>query len=131
MSSKERIYKPLTNKQYQRWQTLMEIGYKVCRCHQLPQRSFFYHGMQFPVCARCTGILSGFIVVGPLVTIFTFGNMYVSLGLVFLMCLDGGVQLFTRYESNNWLRLITGTGFGYAIFSFIVHIILMIIKLSS
>jgi uncharacterized membrane protein len=29
-------------------------------CHQLPARSFFWDGHQFPVCARCTGLyLSG------------------------------------------------------------------------
>lgn len=29
-------------------------------CHQLPDRSFFLDGRQFPVCARCTGLyLSG------------------------------------------------------------------------
>ncbi len=29
-------------------------------CHQLPERSFFWDGHQFPVCARCTGLyLSG------------------------------------------------------------------------
>lgn len=29
-------------------------------CHQKPERSFFWDGHQFPVCARCTGLyLSG------------------------------------------------------------------------
>ena len=25
-------------------------------CHQRPERSFFWEGHQFPVCARCTGL---------------------------------------------------------------------------
>lgn len=25
-------------------------------CHQIPDRSFFWAGQQFPVCARCTGL---------------------------------------------------------------------------
>lgn len=127
MSSK----KPLTEKQYRRWQKLMKIGYKVFHCHQLPERSFFYHGMQFPICARCFGILLGFVLIGPIVTIFTFGNMYVSLSLIFLMCLDGFLQLFNILMSNNIRRLITGMGFGYAIFSIIVHIIVKIVLLCS
>ena len=108
--------KPLTNKQFSRWQLLMKIGYKVCHCHQLPERSFFFHGMQFPVCARCTGILLGFFILGPVITIFTFGNMYVSMGLVLLMVADGVIQMFTKYESNNIIRVITGLGFGYGCF---------------
>jgi uncharacterized membrane protein len=31
-------------------------------CHQIPERSFFIAGHQFAVCARCTGIYSGFTV---------------------------------------------------------------------
>jgi uncharacterized membrane protein len=28
-------------------------------CHQLPQRSFYFQGVQLPVCARCTGLYAG------------------------------------------------------------------------
>jgi uncharacterized membrane protein len=30
-------------------------------CHQIPERSFFIKGHQFGVCARCTGLYSGFM----------------------------------------------------------------------
>lgn len=102
---------------------------KAFRCHQLPERSFFYKGMQFPVCARCTGVLLGMFLLGPIITIFTFGNMYVSLGLLFIMIFDGFLQLKIKYNSNNFKRLITGLGAGYAVFSFIVHIIVKFIYL--
>ncbi|RGF93239.1 DUF2085 domain-containing protein [Ruminococcus sp. AM54-1NS] len=35
-------------------------------CHQRPDRSFFFHGWQFPVCARCTGVLAGQLVGIPI-----------------------------------------------------------------
>ena len=37
---------------------IFSIGSLIC--HQKPERSFFWDGHQFPVCARCTGLyLSG------------------------------------------------------------------------
>ena len=39
-------------------QLASEIIYAVggLICHQRPERSFFWAGQQFPVCARCTGL---------------------------------------------------------------------------
>lgn len=118
-----------TNKQYKRWQKAMLIGNKLFRCHQLPERSFFFHGMQFPVCARCTGIALGFFLVGPIVSIFYTGNLILSLVLIFLMVQDGLLQLFHVLDSTNFRRLITGLGFGYGTFSLILFGIIKIIEL--
>ena len=44
----------------------MEFGKKM-GCHQIPERSFFFKGYQFPVCGRCTGVI-----IGEIVTIILF-----------------------------------------------------------
>ena len=109
----------------------MLIFGKVFHCHQLPDRSFHIKGIQLPLCARCTGILFGLVLVGPICCVFLPINMYVSLGLVLLMFIDGFTQFKGWRKSNNILRLITGIGFGYAMVSFIFHIIKMIMYLAS
>ena len=43
----------------QRWIFWMEFCGKYARCHQMPERSFFLGSYQFPLCARCTGIMLG------------------------------------------------------------------------
>src|SRR5512143_3341817 len=48
------------------WEKARVIGYALC--HQLPDRSFFIHEHQTPLCARCTGMYLGF-----------------SIGLIFLI----------------------------------------------
>ncbi len=45
-------------KQDRIWVKLMEAGARL-GCHQMPERSFFYKGYQFPLCARCTGVFAG------------------------------------------------------------------------
>lgn len=35
-------------------------------CHQRPERSFFLHGRQLPVCARCTGLYAGAALAAPI-----------------------------------------------------------------
>jgi len=83
-------------------------------CHQRPDRSFFFRGYQFPVCARCTGVLLGqtlsiiFIIIGfsPNIIICVIGAM--------IMFIDWLIQYKFNIESTNLRRLITGTmcGFG-------------------
>lgn len=88
------------------WIKAMEIGKKL-GCHQKPERSFSYKGYQFPVCARCTGIIIS--------TLFTYGlysNRQLSIGISVLflsaMVCDGLLQHFGIKDSNNARRFVTG-----------------------
>lgn len=81
---------------------------KLVTCHQKPERSFFYKGQQFPICARCTGIYVGFLIM-PF-TLFNIIQLSFLFSLVIILpsFIDGFIQSQTTYESNNWIRLITG-----------------------
>ncbi|WP_108961509.1 DUF2085 domain-containing protein [Leptospira ellinghausenii] len=86
-------------------------------CHQIPERSFTYKGSQFPVCARCTGVIIGqlFAIISIISVPIRFGVItYISLMLPALI--DWTIQEFTKIKSNNLRRMVTGTllGFGYA-----------------
>lgn len=86
-------------------------------CHQLPERSFFYHGKQFPVCARCTGVTlgqAGAILAAALKIPVSFG---LSVFLLAVMGADWCLQAFRIRESTNPRRLITGICGGFGLFS--------------
>jgi uncharacterized membrane protein len=81
-------------------------------CHQLPSRSFFWRSYQFPLCARCTGVLLGSLLGIPL--LFFIRPSWSFLFLFLPLILDGGSQLLGWRSSNNFLRLITGMLSGIA-----------------
>lgn len=99
---------------------------KYWGCHQMPERSFFIRGYQFPVCARCTGIIIGELVALLLSVVYQKYHILI-LTMLFPMLLDGTIQFFTQYVSNNTRRLITGILFG---FSFLYSILMLIIHIS-
>ena len=92
-------------------------------CHQRPDRSFFYQGKQFPVCARCTGVFIGHcaalllfcfrIVLSPLLCIVLLSTMGV----------DWGIQECGIRESTNRRRLITGILGGLGLYSMYLYAI--------
>ena len=84
-------------------------------CHQRADRSFFIKGKQFPLCARCTGMLIGYIA-GITIAVITKCE-YRMYFLLFLtpMIVDGGIQHFFGIDSNNIRRLITGVLSGIGI----------------
>lgn len=82
---------------------------QIVACHRKPERSFFYKGKQFPVCARCTGISLGYLVI-PMVTfnLFTI-SIFWCLVLLIPTYIDGFSQAFLKnYESTNFRRVVTG-----------------------
>lgn len=94
-------------------------------CHQLPERSFFAMGHQFPVCARDTGMYLGFIVSFALIVLLDRGRrrsglpprhlMVVGLLLFASMVFDGVTSYAGLRETTNTIRFLTGFGAGYAL----------------
>lgn len=76
-------------------------------CHRLPSRSFFYRGVQFPICARCTGICIGYVI-GIILALFKVLPFFYALILIIPMIIDGSGQLFNKWLSTNYRRLVTG-----------------------
>lgn len=89
-------------------------------CHARPDRSFYFRGKQFPICARCTGELVGMIVCIPTLIFWGCPSFGIVLLLMVPLIIDGSVQKLTSYESGNIRRLITGILFGMAlVFTFV------------
>lgn len=102
------------------WQSFLELIRTIGNesgCHQRPERSFFYKGKQFPVCARCTGVF-----VGHTVAVFLFFlKKQIPLGkcclLMGIMGVDWGIQELGIKESTNRRRVVTGFCGGLGLFS--------------
>jgi uncharacterized membrane protein len=101
----------------------------------MPERSFFWKGKQFPVCARCTGIHLGYLTF-PLFmfNVFTL-NIWWTVALILPTYIDGLTQAFFKRESTNILRVMTGLMAGIGGMSLVAIIgkfigdqILLIIK---
>ena len=109
------------------WEKIRLLGYAVC--HQIEARSFFYHDLQSPLCARCTGMyLGGLLSVAFQARMGRRGKfppawVMVILGLLFLWFGLDGLNSFLHffpafshgYQPTNLLRLLTGTGVGLGV----------------
>lgn len=116
------------NKRDKIWIKSMDWCSKYWGCHQLPERSFFIGKYQFPICARCTGIILGYIIS------FIYSILYAKLNIVFAICFlipmafDGLLQFLTDYISNNAKRFITGILGGFGVIQIVKNIMLFIIE---
>lgn len=113
-------------KSFRIWLKLMDFGEKI-GCHQMAERSFFFKGYQFPVCARCTGVLFGELVALILLLCSVKMNIILALALLIPMGIDWGLQHIKVLMSDNIRRLITGTlggvGLTFVYFNMIILII--------
>ena len=81
---------------------------KLSFCHRIPERSFFYKGKQFPVCSRCTGIHIGYLTFPLFLFSYLKFNLLFTMIMILPPYLDGVLQAYSKWESNNFLRVITG-----------------------
>lgn len=122
LEMKQEVSETAAKKRDDRWIFWMEFCGKYARCHQMPERSFFLGSYQFPLCARCTGIMLGRMLA---ILLFPFVLLPLRTALILLPVLmlplpiDGLTQRFTKYRSNNLKRVITGILWGFSTFTFI------------
>ena len=84
----------------------------ICGCHCRDDRSFYFRGRKFPVCARCTGMLAGWVA-GCATYFFTRIPLRWLVVMILPLIIDGTAQQLTKYDSRNTRRLVTGVLFGY------------------
>lgn len=105
------------------WRRTMYFFHKYWGCHQMATRSFFFKGFQFPLCARCTGILVGEIVACLLLLCNIHIDVFIAVLLICPTVLDGMIQLLGKYESTNFKRLFSGLIAGIGLIFILAHVI--------
>lgn len=107
------------------WKSVVKLIYEIgdCSgCHQLPERSFFWKGHQFPVCARCTGVAIG-QAFAVFIAFIKDIPLKISILCLSIMGIDWGIQELGIKESTNYRRLFTGILGGFGLFSIYASII--------
>jgi len=109
------------------WLKWMKIGEKT-GCHQRADRSLFFKGYQLPVCARCCGVILGYMIAVP--SFFLFGFLMIpSFVGSSAMLIDWLLQAVNIKKSNNVRRIITGIIGGFGILSIQLFVIQKIFKM--
>jgi len=87
-------------------------------CHQLPERSFFIAGHQLAVCARCTGLYVGFVLVLMLYPLVRSLRVTTTPDRKFLfwaavpLVVDFSLTFFGIWENTHTSRFLTGLLLG-------------------
>ncbi len=101
-------------------------------CHQASNRSIQINGKALNICSRCTGLFAGLLI--PALLFFIEIPFVAILLLGVPLIVDGLLQQFSSYQSNQTKRLISGmlfssvlavivTGFNYLILTWVSQII--------
>lgn len=106
---------------------LMTLG-EISGCHQMPERSFFFRGKQFPLCARCTGAFVGYTA-GLLCFAFFRLSPYICASFCAIMFIDWFVQRIDLLESTNVRRVVTGALCGFGLRQLTLELYLFLLKL--
>jgi uncharacterized membrane protein len=92
-------------------------------CHQRIEKSFFYNGHYFMVCARCTGIYTGALITS-FISLFTLHKLSESIKILSIAAIPMIIDVISTttgiYSYNKFLALLTGIFFGSAVFAYIL-----------
>lgn len=94
-------------------------------CHQIFERSFNCNHLQLMVCARCTGIYFGALII----SLFNLLPISISISKRFLfyaslpLIIDVLLLNMNVYQYNKMVSFITGNIFGASVFIFIFEIL--------
>ena len=95
-------------------------------CHQEPERSFFIAGQPLAVCARCTGVYSGFALTTLLYPLFTSLRRTSTPERKWLflaaapLTIDFGLGFLGIWENTHWSRFITGALLGSSVVFYVM-----------
>jgi uncharacterized membrane protein len=106
--------------------TLGGKRFGFCICHRRPDRSFSLDGRLFPLCARCTGIVTGAVGALVLAALGIAPPPWADVILMVPLVADGVSQSLGWRESTNWLRLITGMLFGMGMAFLMIAVVLFL-----
>ncbi|MEW9050854.1 MAG: DUF2085 domain-containing protein [Neobacillus sp.] len=102
---------------------------EIVPCHRRKNRSLSWRGHTFPLCARCTGILSGYLLFPFFLVTGLLFPLWLGILLNIPMVLDGWTQRKKLRMSNNTLRFTTGIVSGAGQSMIIVSVSHFIISL--
>jgi len=115
-----------SKKSYQLWCKCMKLGERT-GCHQLAERSLFFKSYQMPVCARCTGVIIGYLLAFPSYILFGF-RCRISCFSCLCMLIDWSLQACRIKPSTNKRRLITGVLGGFGIMSIQLGLVMKLLS---